>query len=104
MNTAFSFKSQPNAGKLINSLRHLGYTNYSAIADLVDNSWDAESTQVKILVRQRDKDPEIIIADDGSGMDESILGQAIRLGSLVDKNEEPFKGSLRTTESSVVKE
>ena len=61
MNTAFSFKSQPNAGKLINSLRHLGYTNYSAIADLVDNSWDAESTRVEILVRQRDKDPEIII-------------------------------------------
>lgn len=94
MNTAFSFKSQPNAGKLINSLRHLGYTNYSAIADLVDNAWDAESTQVKILVRQRDKDPEIIIADDGSGMDENILGQAIRLGSLVDKNEDSDLGKF----------
>lgn len=94
MNTDFSFKSQPNAGKLINSLRHLGYTNYSAIADLIDNSWDAYATQVNVLARIRDKDPEIIIADNGNGMDENILGQAIRLGSLVDKNEDSDLGKF----------
>ena len=38
----------PNAGKLIESLRSIGYSNYSAIADLVDNSLDAHATNVKI--------------------------------------------------------
>lgn len=94
MNTQFNFDSQPNAGKLINSLRHLGYTNYSAIADLVDNCFDADAKTVKILARQRDNNPEIIIADDGFGMGQNTLEQAIRLGSLVDKNEDSDLGKF----------
>lgn len=94
MNTQFTFNSQPNAGKLINSLRHLGYTNYSAIADLVDNCFDADAKIVKIFARIRDNSPEIIIADDGFGMDQSTLEQAIRLGSLVDKNEDSDLGKF----------
>lgn len=94
MSNLFSFDSQPNAGKLINSLRHLGYTNYSAIADLVDNSFDADSTFVKIFARQRDNDAEIIISDNGTGMDEAILGQAIRLGSNIDKSEDSDLGKF----------
>lgn len=94
MNTSFSFDSQPNAGKLISSLRHLSYTNYSAIADLVDNSLDAEAGNVYIHVRQRDKEPEIIIADDGHGMDSVILGEAIKLGSQVEKSEDSDLGKF----------
>lgn len=94
MHDLFSFDSQPNAGKLVNSLRHLGYTNYSAIADLVDNSLDADASFVKIYARQRDKDAEIIIADNGSGMDISILGEAIKLGSNVEKNEDSDLGKF----------
>jgi hypothetical protein len=30
--------NDPNAGRLIESLRYLGYGNYEAIADIVDNS------------------------------------------------------------------
>jgi len=108
MSDLFSFDSQPNAGKLINSLRHLGYTNYSAIADLVDNSFDADATFVKIYARQRDNDAEIIIADNGSGMDLAILGQAIRLGSNVDKSEDSDLGKfgmgLCTASLSICKE
>lgn len=94
MHTSFSFNSQPNAGKLISSLRHLGYTNYSAIADLVDNSWDAGATRVNILVRSRGKEPEIIIADDGVGMNMEILGEAIKLGSQIEKSEESDLGKF----------
>lgn len=108
MSDLFSFDSQPNAGKLINSLRHLGYTNYSAIADLVDNSFDAEATFVKIYARQRDNDAEIIIVDNGSGMDFAILGQAIRLGSNVEKSEDSDLGKfgmgLCTASLSICKE
>ncbi|MEZ0233085.1 MAG: ATP-binding protein [Methylophilaceae bacterium] len=94
MTNVFSFNSQPNAGKLINSLRHLGYTNYSAIADLVDNSFDADASSVKIYIRQRENEPEIIIADDGLGMDDSILSQAIRLGSDVEKSDDSDLGKF----------
>ncbi len=86
MTTVFNHKSTPNPSKLIESLRCLGYDNYYAIADLVDNSLDANAKKIKILVRTRNKEPEIIIADDGSGMDANILDQAIRLGSLIDKD------------------
>lgn len=108
MTNLFSFDSQPNAGKLINSLRHLGYTNYSAVADLVDNSFDAEATFVKVFARQRDKDAEIIIADNGSGMDTSILAEAIKLGSNVEKSEDSDLGKfgmgLCTASLSICKE
>ena len=40
--SSFAHDSAPNAAKLIESLRHLGYDNYHAIADIVDNSIDAE--------------------------------------------------------------
>lgn len=108
MSSLFSFDSQPNAGKLINSLRHLGYTNYSAVADLVDNSFDADATCIKVYARQRDKDAEIIIADNGSGMDIGILAEAIKLGSNVDKSEDSDLGKfgmgLCTASLSICKE
>lgn len=86
MHTAFSHSSAPNPAKLIESLRSLGYDNYHAIADLLDNSLDADSKNIKIIVHTRNGEPEIIIADDGIGMDVEILDQAIRLGSLVEKD------------------
>lgn len=84
--TLFNHKSSPNPEKLIDSLRHLGYDNYSAIADLVDNCIDAGAKTIKVLTRMRNGHPEIIIADDGIGMDAVILDQAIRLGSLIEKD------------------
>ncbi|MFL5327570.1 MAG: ATP-binding protein [Gemmataceae bacterium] len=79
----------------MNSLRHLGYDNYSAIADLVDNCIDAGAKTIKILARVRDGQPDIFIADDGIGMDRVILDQAIRLGSLVEKDSASDLGRFR---------
>ena len=81
MNQHFTFDSSPNPGKLIESLRHLGYDNYSAIADLIDNSFDALATEVHVKIGLKDKKPFIVIADNGHGMDERTLQQAIKLGS-----------------------
>lgn len=86
MSGKFNHKSSPNPAKLVQSLRHLGYDNYHAIADLVDNSIDADPENIKIIVRSRKGEPEIIVADDGNGMDEETLDQAIRLGSLSEKD------------------
>jgi len=85
MNGTFSHNSSPNPAKLIESLRYLGYDNYHAIPDIVDNCIDAGAKNIKVVVRSYKGEPEIIIADDGCGMDEEILDQAIRLGSLVEK-------------------
>lgn len=84
----------PNAAKLIYSLRHLDYNNLTALADLVDNSIDANASQVWVDVFPREKaDVEsesevgkIVIADNGSGMSKKVLDEALRLGSDVEKN------------------
>ncbi len=86
MKSAFNHSSNPNPAKLIESLRYLGYDNYQAIPDIVDNSVDAGAKTVKVLARTNRGEAEIIVADDGGGMDEEILDQAIRLGSLVEKD------------------
>ena len=41
-------ENTPNAAKLLNSLRHLDYSNTSAICDIVDNSIDAGAQVIRI--------------------------------------------------------
>ncbi len=74
----------PNAAKLIESLRYLTYTNETAIADIVDNSFDAEADNVIVSI---DKNDSIIIHDDGHGMDKKVMGEAIKLGSDTQKEQ-----------------
>lgn len=74
--------NDPNAGRLIESLRYLGYGNYEALADLVDNAIDAEAQKIHITIQQRESQPHICIGDTGTGMSESVLDQALKLGSL----------------------
>lgn len=76
----------PNAAKLIDSLRHVGYDNYHAVADILDNSIDAEATQIDIHVSSHKGDVHVIVADNGHGMDASTLNQAMRLGSDTDRD------------------
>lgn len=82
----FKHANDPNPARLIESLRHVGYGNYEAIADLVDNCIDAEATQIHITVRKQREDFEIVIADNGIGMDQETLDQAMRLGSLTQRD------------------
>ena len=75
------------------ALRQLNYTNYTAIADIVDNSLepDVESENIYIeLVKTDDKKSvkEILISDDGCGMDEDTLHMAMSLGSETGKNKD----------------
>jgi hypothetical protein len=63
------------------SLRDIGYDLPSAVADLVDNSIDAGATTVSIDVCRKGAESFIRIADDGAGMVESVLDEAMRYGS-----------------------
>lgn len=73
----------PNAGKLINSLRYLTYTNETAIADIIDNSFDADADNVNVFIN----DEHIVIVDDGYGMSQDIMKEAIKLGSDTSKEQ-----------------
>ena len=82
-----AYINKPNASKLVSSLRHTGYDNFTAIEDLIDNSIDANANQIWIEIKEKNKKvDEIIISDDGSGMTLEILGEAIKLGSDTDKD------------------
>ena len=73
-------QSTPYAPLLIESMRSLGYSFDTAIADLIDNSVSAKAKNIDILLDPSD-DPQLIIFDDGLGMDASTLEEALRFGS-----------------------
>jgi hypothetical protein len=78
----FDRPNDPNPGRLVDSLRYLGYGNYEAIADLVDNSIDADANVISVRIQQRETQIQILIADNGAGMDIGTLDEAMKLGSL----------------------
>ena len=76
----------PNAGQLIESLRDTGYDFDSAIADIVDNSIDANATTISVAITQ---DPDgsvgVAIVDNGCGMSQAELVEAMTYGALPGK-------------------
>ena len=73
---------------LSGTLRNCGYNNYSAIADIIDNSVepDVEATDIEIITVPTGKSTEkttesILIIDNGCGMDFKTLHDALNLGS-----------------------
>lgn len=76
----------PNPAKLMDSLRHTGYDNYNAIADIVDNSIDANAQNIWVEIHQKKGDFVIKVVDDGVGMNEETLTEALKLGSEEEKN------------------
>lgn len=74
-------ENPPNARRTMEALRELGYDSYASILDLIDNSIDAGAKLVKVDVSEVKGDTVITICDDGLGMDEATLSEALRLGS-----------------------
>lgn len=75
-----AIESPPYAPLLMESMRSLGYSFDTAIADLIDNSVSAQAKHIKILLDPSD-DPQLIIFDDGRGMNSDELQEALRFGS-----------------------
>lgn len=63
------------------ALRELGYDSYSSILDILDNCIDAQASTITVEIAEHKGDLIITIDDDGSGMDEDTLSEALRLGS-----------------------
>ncbi len=76
----FDKECLPSAPSLIESMRSIGYSFSSAIADLIDNSISAKAKNIKIL-SYPSTNPSLIILDDGFGMDKHELYEAMRYGS-----------------------
>ncbi len=76
----FEQECVPFAPALIESMRSLGYSFPAAIADLVDNSISAHATDIEIY-SDPSSEPFLIILDNGQGMDEQELYEAMRYGS-----------------------
>lgn len=64
-------ESLPEARLLLMSLRSVDYTEETAIADIIDNSISAESSDINVRFDWERK--LILIIDNGIGMDEEFL-------------------------------
>ncbi len=71
----------PSPSCILESLRGLGYTLPTALADLIDNSISASATEIDVHVEWRGVDSWISISDNGVGMSDAQLEAAMRLGS-----------------------
>jgi len=70
----------PDPVSLIESMRAVGYTTESAVADLIDNSISAQAKHV-LVEYDAVRHPYVGILDDGRGMDAAELTNAMRHGS-----------------------
>ena len=73
---------RPSAARLLESMRDIGYSFESALADIVDNSISAGATQIHIANDlDGDQEPFLAILDNGRGMTGDELTAAMRHGS-----------------------
>lgn len=79
----------PDQDKVGDIFSRLGYGIADAIADLIDNSVDAEAAKVHVrFVRSIEGIHSVLIADNGHGMNEAELREAMRFGSRSKKSSE----------------
>jgi hypothetical protein len=71
----------PQAAALAESLRAFGYDTATALADLADNSLFHNSRKIQIQFHWAGEHSAVATADDGDGMDEPTLVNAMRVGS-----------------------
>lgn len=70
----------PNVGNFIESIRDIGYSFEVAVADLIDNSITAGSNNLNIEIVPQ-PEPVFTMLDDGKGMSEFEIVEAMRLAS-----------------------
>ena len=78
---ARSIDNSPNADNLMGSLRSMGYSFESAIADIIDNSISADAREIHINFPTTALESYVYILDDGHGMSNKEHFNAMRYGS-----------------------
>jgi len=71
----------PRPASLVESLRSLGYTLETALAEIINNSIGASASDISVQFRWNGGNPWIAVIDDGDGMSPDQLTEAMRLGS-----------------------
>lgn len=74
-------ENKPTADILMMSMRAMGYSFESAVADIIDNSISAESRQVVLRFAIDPSNLFVAICDDGHGMTSNELFDAMKYGS-----------------------
>ncbi|KPD21008.1 ATP-binding protein [Idiomarina abyssalis] len=97
--------NEPDPSRLIHGLRDTGYDFYTAAADIIDNSIAANATTININIDlTADGRKFVYFGDDGFGMDEDGLRNAMRYGAKVRDDLSSlgkFGLGLKTASSSV---
>ncbi|HMX00940.1 MAG TPA: ATP-binding protein [Cyclobacteriaceae bacterium] len=79
-----------DAGRLLYGLSRIGYTTASALCDIIDNSVRAGATKINlVIIKEREELADsrknnvrdYVIIDNGCGMDDAGLKEALKLGS-----------------------
>lgn len=72
----------PKAGAMMEALRGLGYSTATALADIVDNSVSASASEVRIRFDWDGVNSRISVLDNGRGMSDAELEEAMTLGTI----------------------
>ena len=75
----------PSASSLSASMRDIGYSLETAIADLIDNSISANASMIDIYCDLTQSDPTLAIIDNGAGMTDKEIIAAMRHGATSPK-------------------
>ena len=78
---ARKIENTPSPHILMNSMRSIGYTFKTALADIIDNAISANATNVYVDSPINDMSLFITILDDGFGMERDDLLNAMKYGS-----------------------
>lgn len=79
-------RNEPTADVLMTSMRSMGYTFESAIADVIDNSVSAKCHEIRLKFPIDPQDCYVAICDDGEGMSKDELFDAMKYGSQLKKD------------------
>lgn len=79
-----TYEVAPSAARLTGSLRDIGYDFPTAVADLVDNSITAGASRINVFTQFEPNGSYVLISDDGAGMTEAGLVEALRFGTRRD--------------------
>ena len=77
-------KTPPDSARVKEAFSRVGYALEESVADLIDNCIDAKASEVLVrFVHDAKQVQRIVIADNGNGMIEDVLREAMRFGSTL---------------------
>jgi hypothetical protein len=84
-------EAAPRASLLIESMRDIGYSLETAVADVIDNAITAEARNIDLLTMTDESSGAIGVLDDGKGMTGVELLEAMRIGCRSPLDDRPSK-------------